>query len=139
MGITKLPRFPVMLDGQTVQIGTTGELVVALDVLQGQHDRAPLEQLREHLPQIIRSGRELLTVMKSLSADDQIFLLEALGEHLAGIPKVAERLRDLLAMLALIPVFLNRIRMEERLLTEEFQDAYRQYKEKTKALIPFVY
>jgi hypothetical protein len=100
MEIAQLPRFPVTLDGQTVRIGTTGELVVALDVLQGQYDRATLDQLRGHLPQIIRDGRELLTVMKSLSADDQLFLLEALGEHLAGILKDAERLRDLLAMLA---------------------------------------
>ena len=42
-------------------------------------------------------------------------------------------------MSALIPIFLNRIRMEERLLTEEFGDEYRAYKEATRKLIPFVY
>ena len=100
MEINKLPRFPVTLDGQAVRIGTTGELVVALDVLRGQYDRATLAQLREHLPQIIRNGQEFLTVMKSLSADDQLFLLEAFGKNLAEVLRDAERLRDLLAMLA---------------------------------------
>jgi protein-S-isoprenylcysteine O-methyltransferase Ste14 len=42
-------------------------------------------------------------------------------------------------MSALIPIFLNRVRMEERLLTEEFGDAYRRYKEATSKLIPLVY
>ena len=39
----------------------------------------------------------------------------------------------------LIPIFLGRIRMEERLLTEQFGDAYREYKASTRKLIPFVY
>jgi protein-S-isoprenylcysteine O-methyltransferase Ste14 len=42
-------------------------------------------------------------------------------------------------MSALIPIFLNRVRMEERLLSEEFGDAYRTYKEATSKLIPFIY
>jgi protein-S-isoprenylcysteine O-methyltransferase Ste14 len=42
-------------------------------------------------------------------------------------------------MSALIPIILNRIRMEERLLTEEFGDAYRAYVEATSKLIPFIY
>ena len=42
-------------------------------------------------------------------------------------------------MTALIPLFLNRIRMEEKLLTEEFGDAYKKYRETTKKLVPFVY
>jgi len=42
-------------------------------------------------------------------------------------------------MSPLIPIFLNRIRMEERLLTEEFGDAYRAYKKATSKLIPFIY
>lgn len=48
-------------------------------------------------------------------------------------------LYGLLAMLNLVPIFLNRIRIEERLLTEEFGDAYRMYRETTSKLIPFVY
>ncbi len=56
-----------------------------------------------------------------------------------GVPVYASSLYGLLTMSALIPIFLNRIRMEERLLTEEFGDAYRTYKEATSKLIPFIY
>ncbi len=56
-----------------------------------------------------------------------------------GFAVYASSLYGLLVMSALIPVFLNRIRMEERLLTEEFGDVYRAYKQTTSKLIPFVY
>ncbi len=56
-----------------------------------------------------------------------------------GIAVYASSLYGLLTMLALIPVFLNRIRMEERMLTEEFGDAYRAYREATRKLVPFIY
>lgn len=45
----------------------------------------------------------------------------------------------LLIMSLLIPIFLIRIRIEERLLVETFGDAYRQYQRTTRRLIPFVY
>jgi protein-S-isoprenylcysteine O-methyltransferase Ste14 len=41
-------------------------------------------------------------------------------------------------MSALIPVALNRIRFEERILTEQFGDEYWTYKEATSKLIPFI-
>lgn len=50
----------------------------------------------------------------------------------------APSLYGFLTMLVLIPIFLNRIRMEEKMLTEEFGDAYRIYKEATSKLIPFI-
>jgi len=56
-----------------------------------------------------------------------------------GMPVFASSLYGLLTMAALIPIFLNRIRMEERLLTEEFGDDYRTYKETTSKLVPFIY
>ena len=56
-----------------------------------------------------------------------------------GIPVFLSSLYGLLTMSVLIPVFLSRIRIEERLLTEEFGDAYRSYKEATIKLIPFIY
>jgi protein-S-isoprenylcysteine O-methyltransferase Ste14 len=56
-----------------------------------------------------------------------------------GVPVYASSLYGLLIMSALIPVVLNRIRIEERLLTDEFGDAYRTYKESTRKLIPFIY
>jgi protein-S-isoprenylcysteine O-methyltransferase Ste14 len=56
-----------------------------------------------------------------------------------GLPVSASSLTGFLIMLALVPVFLIRIRMEERLLMEEFGDAYRAYQAATSKLIPFVY
>ncbi len=56
-----------------------------------------------------------------------------------GLPIYAASLYGFLTSLVLIPIFLNRIRMEEGLLTEEFGDAFRKYKETTKRLIPFIY
>jgi len=56
-----------------------------------------------------------------------------------GISVYASSLYGLLTMSALIPIFLIRIRIEERMLTEEFQDAYQKYKKATKKLIPFIY
>jgi protein-S-isoprenylcysteine O-methyltransferase Ste14 len=57
----------------------------------------------------------------------------------SGIPVYCSSLGGFLIMSALIPIFLNRIRMEERLLIEEFGDAYRGYRETTRKLIPFIY
>jgi protein-S-isoprenylcysteine O-methyltransferase Ste14 len=56
-----------------------------------------------------------------------------------GVPVYASSLYGLLVMSALILVLLNRIRIEERILTEEFGDAYRTYTEATRKLIPFIY
>ena len=58
---------------------------------------------------------------------------------LVGLPVYVASLYGFLTSLVLIPIILNRIRLEEKLLTEEFQDAYQKYKETTKRLIPFIY
>ncbi len=56
-----------------------------------------------------------------------------------GLPVFVGSLYGFVTMLVLIPIILNRIRLEEKLLTEEFQEAYQKYKETTKKLIPFIY
>ncbi|MEK6256743.1 MAG: isoprenylcysteine carboxylmethyltransferase family protein [Chloroflexota bacterium] len=56
-----------------------------------------------------------------------------------GLPVFVWSLYGTLIMSTLIPVFLIRIRMEEKLLTEEFGDAYRTYRKATRKLIPFIY
>jgi hypothetical protein len=98
--MAKITRYPVTIDGETVQIGSAPELSVALDVLQGQYDRQVLTQLQPHLAQIIPQARDFMAVMKSLSVDDQLFLIEALGKDLATILQDAPHLRDLLATMA---------------------------------------
>ena len=49
-----------------------------------------------------------------------------------GLPMYASSLSGILIMSALIPVFLLRIKIEERLLIEEFGDAYRAYQGATR-------
>jgi len=56
-----------------------------------------------------------------------------------GIPVFVSSLYGLLTLSALIPIFIIRIRIEERMLSDEFGDAYRIYKETTRKLIPFIY
>ena len=56
-----------------------------------------------------------------------------------GIPLFALSLYGFLILSALIPIALNRIRMEEGMLTEEYGEAYRSYRERTSKLIPLIY
>jgi hypothetical protein len=102
-------RYPITIDGETATIGTAGELVVALDVLQGQYDRAVLEQLRPHLAEIVGGPAGLYAVLRILVPEDQEYLLQALGPSLEGVVQRAGALRDILATLA-------ETRVEERLL-----------------------
>lgn len=87
---------------------------------------------------VIREGHKLVTQgIYSLVRNPMYF-----GLFIAvvfGLPAYAQSLRAFLVSLLLIPIVLNRIRLEEELLTEHFQDEYRAYKASTKRLIPFVY
>ncbi len=56
-----------------------------------------------------------------------------------GLPVYVASLYGFLTSLVMVPIILNRIRLEEGLLTAEFQDAYLTYKKTTKKLIPFIY
>ncbi len=58
---------------------------------------------------------------------------------LVALPVYSSSAWGFLILSLLIPIVLGRIRMEERLLTEHFGDAYREYKSSTRKLIPFVY
>ncbi len=98
--MTIFPGYPVTIDGETAQIGTAAELVVALDVLQGQHDRQVLAQLAPHLAEIIAQPEGLTNTFRVLVPDDRLYLIEALGPRLAGLVQSASALRDILAMLA---------------------------------------
>ena len=56
-----------------------------------------------------------------------------------GIPVCSASLLGFLIMSVLIPVFLIRVKFEERLLIEAFGDDYRAYQVRTRKLIPFIY
>jgi protein-S-isoprenylcysteine O-methyltransferase Ste14 len=56
-----------------------------------------------------------------------------------GLPVYAASVYGFLAMLAQIPIFLFRIKMEENMLAEHFGGEYESYRNNTKRLIPFLY
>ena len=56
-----------------------------------------------------------------------------------GIPIFTSSLYGFLVMLLEIPICLSRIRIEQKMLIEEFGDEYRKYMKTTKKLFPFIY
>jgi hypothetical protein len=101
--------YPITIEGETAHIATAAELVVALDVLHGQHDRAVLEQLRPHLADVLGGPAGLFAALKALEPADQLYLIDAVGPRLTELVARPGALRDILATLADAEV-------EERLL-----------------------
>jgi protein-S-isoprenylcysteine O-methyltransferase Ste14 len=58
---------------------------------------------------------------------------------LLGLPLCLSSLFGTALMVVVIPLFLNRIRIEERLLIEEFGAQYEEYMEATEKLVPLIY
>jgi hypothetical protein len=110
--------YPITIDDETAEVSTAAELVVALDVLHGQHDRAVLEQLRPHLAEILAGPTGLFAALRALEPDDQAYLIDALGPDLARLVERPGVLRDILATLAHADV-------EERLLATLGADGLR--------------
>jgi hypothetical protein len=104
MDQAQLVRYPVTIDGETMSVGTAQELSVMLDVLQGQRDRAVLEQLRNNLADVMGGPRGFALTLKSLSPADQIFLIDAIGARLADVLQEARYLRDIFATMAEVEV-----------------------------------
>jgi protein-S-isoprenylcysteine O-methyltransferase Ste14 len=86
---------------------------------------------------VVREGHELVTHGVYRHIRHPIYL-GALMVCL-GIPVYTSSLPGLLIMSLLIPLILNRIRIEERMLVEHFGKEYRAYQTATRTLIPFVY
>ena len=86
---------------------------------------------------VIRENHQLITHGIYRFTRNPIYL--GLIMAVTGLPVYVASLYGFLTSLVLIPIIFNRIRLEEELLTEEFQDAFQKYKETTKKLIPFIY
>lgn len=56
-----------------------------------------------------------------------------------AIPLILLSVYGFLVMLAIFPLFIYRISIEEKMLVEKFGSKYIQYKKRTKKLIPYVY
>jgi len=95
-----LTDYPITIEGATATLGSAEELVVALDVLHGHNDREVLAQLQPHLPALVTGPRQLLALVRVLEPEEQQFLVEVMGPHLAGAIQHARGLRDLFATLA---------------------------------------
>ena len=55
-----------------------------------------------------------------------------------GIASHAESAKGALVMVLLVPIVLNRIRLEEQLLKETFGEEYESYRRRTRRLVPFL-
>ncbi len=86
---------------------------------------------------IIREGHQLVTYGIYRFTRNPMYL--GLIMVVTGLPVYTASLYGFWASLVLIPIILNRIRLEEKLLTEEFQETFQKYKKTTKKLIPFIY
>ena len=86
---------------------------------------------------VIREGHELVVHGIYRIVRHPIYLGTILC--MLGLPIAVSSWSGLPPMLLLIPLFLYRIRIEERLLLEEFGDDYLAYMKRTKRLIPLVY
>ena len=104
MPAVKINRYPLNIDGQVVQIGSANELAIALDVLQGQYDLEVLHQLQDHLAEITAHAAGFITLVRSLSVENQLVFIQAIGPELVTVIQNAGRLRDILAIVADAPV-----------------------------------
>ena len=86
---------------------------------------------------VIREGHELVDRGVYRVVRHPIYLGTLLV--MIGLPLGVSSWIGLPPMLLLIPLFLYRMRIEERLLVEEFGDEYRSYMARTKRLVPLVY
>jgi len=86
---------------------------------------------------VVREGHQLITHGIYRFTRNPIYL--GVIMVMLGMPIFISSLVGFLVMSALIPLVLIRIRIEEGMLEAEFGEAYREYKEKTRKLIPFIY
>ena len=102
-------RYPISYGGQEAEIGTIDELMVALDVLNRKHDREILQQLAGVLEGIIAVGNRpapvnLKILLKALSAEDRLYVIEQIGDRLQTLIGTAVELRNLLVSLTHLEV-----------------------------------
>ena len=132
-GLVKQPQTLSMFPVQSI-IGLALVIIGLIIMVVGQ-----LTLFRNYSGTVlIRENHQLITHGIYRFTRNPMYL-GAIMVLVVGLPVYVASLYGFLTALVLIPIILNRIRLEEKLLTEEFQDAYQKYKETTKKLIPFIY
>ena len=86
---------------------------------------------------VIKKGHQLITHGLYRYTRNPIYLGAIMV--FASLPIYAASVYGFIAMLFLVPIFLFRIKMEEKMLAEHFGDEYQTYRNTTKKLIPFLY
>ncbi|MHC4598344.1 MAG: methyltransferase family protein [Planctomycetota bacterium] len=86
---------------------------------------------------VIKKDHRLITHGIYRYTRNPIYLGAFIG--ITGLSVYAASWLGFLVMMVLVPITLNRIRLEEELLADEFKQAYQSYIERTKRLIPFIY
>jgi len=86
---------------------------------------------------VIKEGHELITRGIYSFTRNPIYLGGIMA--VIGLPVYVASLYGFLTSLVLIPIIINRIRLEEEILSREFQVRYLQYKATIRRLISFVY
>ena len=86
---------------------------------------------------VIKKDHQLITHGIYRFTRNPIYLGAIIG--FTGLPVYAASVYGVIAMLAHIPIFVFRIKMEEKMLAEYFGDEYESYRSTTKRLIPFLY
>ena len=86
---------------------------------------------------VIKEGHQLITHGIYHFTRNPIYLGAIMV--FASLPVYAASGYGFLVMLAIIPILLYRIKMEENILAEHFGDEYEVYRNTVKKLIPFLY
>jgi len=86
---------------------------------------------------VIHEGHELVThgIYRYVRNPMYLGLFIAL---ILGLPLYVASLRGFLVSLLFVPITLNRVRLEEQLLTQHFGERYLEYKRRTKRIVPWV-
>jgi hypothetical protein len=94
-------RIKIEIEGLETDVGSAAELAAVFDVLSGQYDRLVIEKLDTDLPGIIANGKGFYQVLKSLSPENSLYILETLGEKTGLLFSNARELAEVLAFLSL--------------------------------------
>lgn len=86
---------------------------------------------------VIKKGHQLITHGMYRFTRNPIYLGVLIV--CAGLAVYAASVYGMLAVLAMVPIILFRITLEERMLAEHFGDEYEAYRNSAKRLIPFLY
>lgn len=128
--------FAAQIIPKTAAFGIIGDVLCVLGIAFAIWARRHLGTNWNSQPSV-QEGHELVTSGPYRFVRHPIYTGMALA--LIGSAFAVGQLSWLIIYVALIVMFIWRIHVEERFMTETFPDQYPEYKKRTKALIPFIW